>query len=116
MKLTEYKNMKLTEYKKPQLCVGTVLRFIGEYPFDKEEPVCFMICHYPASGEERWALALYCVSGYYSGELEYVFPKDAMYEGSRSISTSWLIDNWKKRVYNGCEAEDITVIQDSSFG
>ena len=102
--------MKLTNCPKPHLYRGTVLRFIGTYPFDKEY-VDFMICEYHSAKEDRCPLALYCVSGYHAGCLEYVFPKGAQAEDAVAISTEWLKENWQNKVYDGCTADKVTVIE-----
>ena len=99
---------KLTEYSKGDLGAGTILRFVGEYPFH-DDPVDFMICDYPSASEGRCAFALYCVSGYHAGSLEYVFPKEAQAEGARAVSSKWLKENWQKKVYGGCTADNVTV-------
>ena len=100
---------RLTDHRGGYLCAGAKLRFVGEYPFDAE-PVDFMICDYPAAGAGRCNFALYCVSGYHAGSLEYVFPQEAQAEEARAISTKWLAENWQKKVYNGCSAKNVTVL------
>lgn len=100
---------RLTDHSGGYFTAGTVLRFVGEYPFDAE-PVDFMICDYPAAGEGRCPFALYCVSGYHAGSLEYVFPKDAQAENARAVSTAWLKDNWQSKVYGGCTADEVGII------
>lgn len=101
--------MKLIDYEKNELCIGTVLRFKGKYPFC-EEYVDFMICDYPSVDEKCCPFALYCISGYCAGHLEYVFPAEAESENSKSINRKWLADNWYEKVYNGCNADEIEVI------
>lgn len=103
------KSLKLTECTEPHLYRGTVLRFIGSYPFDKEY-VDFMICEYHSAKEDRCPLAVYCVSGYHAGCQEYVFPKEARAEGAIAIRTDWLKENWQKMVCGGCTADKVTVI------
>ena len=98
----------LDRYPEPALFAGTVLVFRGEYPFDREAAQ-FMLCDYPASGEGRCPFALYCVWGYHSGSLEYVFPAEALAEGVRGIDTKWLRENWKQKVCGGCGASDVSV-------
>ncbi len=99
----------LTGCDKPFLFAGTVFTFTGEYPFDKE-PVQFMLCEYHSGKADRSEFALYCVSGYHSGSLEYVLPKEAAAQDAAAISTQWLKDNWKSKVYGGCDAADVTVL------
>lgn len=101
----------LIEYDKPFLFAGTVLRFVGEYPFHGK-PVHFMICDYHAQDTDRCPFALYCVSGYHAGSLEYVFPKEAMAENVKGIKTEWLKDNWNSKVYDGCPIENVEVIEE----
>ncbi len=101
--------IRLTECGKPFLCTETIFTFTCEYPFDKE-PVDFMLCEYHSGKPDRCEFALYCVSGYHSGSLEYVFPKEAVAQGAAAISTQWLRENWKSKVYGGCEAAEVTVL------
>ena len=98
----------LTECDKPFLYAGTVFTFTGEYPFDKE-PVDFMLCEYHSGEADRCEFAFYCVSGYHSGSLEYVLPIEAKAENAVAVSTQWLKENWKSKVYGGCGADDVTL-------
>ena len=100
--------ISLAECAKPCLYAGTVFTFTGDYPFDKE-PVQFMLCEYHSGKAHRSEFALYCVSGYHSGSLEYVFPIEAQAENVQAISTQWLKDNWKSKVCGGCEASDVVL-------
>ena len=54
-------------------------------------------------------MALYCVSGYNAGSLEYVFPKEAQAEGAVAIRTDWLKENWQTKVRDGCDADEVSV-------
>ena len=92
-----------------ELFRGTVFRFKGNYPF-REDYVDFMLCDYPNCSENKSPFALYCISGYCAGELEYVFPLEAMSEGSRSIRKDWVLENWNKRIYDGCDIDDVEII------
>ena len=98
--------IRLTECDEPFLGAGIVFTFTGEYPFDKD-PVDFMLCQYLAGKADRSDFAFYCISGYHAGSLEYVLPKEAQAENVKAISTQWLKDNWKSKVYGGCEACDV---------
>lgn len=100
--------IKLSECTEPHLYRGTVLRYKGAYPYDKEY-VEFMICEYHSMKENRCPLALYCVSGYNAGSLEYVFPKEAQAEGAVAIRTDWLKENWQTKVCDGCDADEVSV-------
>ncbi len=101
--------MKLTECNVLELYVGTVFRFKGTYPFT-EDHVDFMLCDYPDCNENHIPFALYCVSGYCAGHLEYIFPSDAKSDTSRSISTKWLIENWQKKIYAECNVDEVEVV------
>jgi len=100
--------IRLTECDEPFLGAGTVFTFTGEYPFDKE-PVDFMLCQYLAGKADRSDFAFYCISGYHAGTLEYVLPIEAKSEDAEAVSTQWLKDNWKSKVYGGCDAHDVTL-------
>ena len=96
--------MKLIDYTGSELYRGTVFRFKGKYPFC-EEYVDFMICEYPSANENNSPFALYCISGYCAGHIEYIFPAEAKSENSRSIDKTWITENWNKKIYNGFNAE-----------
>ena len=98
--------MKLINYDKTELYRGTILRFKGKYPF-AEEMVDFMICEYPQS---EGYFALYCISGYHAGQIEYIFPKESNSEKSRSIKTEWIIKNWNTLIYKDCPVNEIEII------
>ena len=70
--------MKIVNSDVSELYIGTVFRFKGKYPFC-EEYVDFMLCDYPDCGEICSPFALYCVSGYCAGHLEYVFPLEVFF-------------------------------------
>ncbi|MCM1313784.1 MAG: Imm45 family immunity protein [Prevotella sp.] len=101
--------MKLIDYRAFELYRGTVFRFKGKYPFC-EEYVDFMICDYPSVDENNCPFALYCISGYCAGHIEYVFPLEAESENSKSINKKWVIENWNKKIYNGCNVDEIELI------
>lgn len=101
--------MKLLNCDILELYIGTVFRFKGKYPFC-EEYVDFMLCDYPSCGKKCSPFALYCVSGYCAGHLEYVFPLDAKSENSSSISKEWLIENWNKKIYGECDVNEVEII------
>ena len=101
--------MKLVEYIGTAFYRGTVLRFKGKYPFT-DEYTDFMIMDYPGCDEEQCPLALYCVSGYHAGSLEYVFPVEARSKDSVSIEKDWLIENWSKRIYGECNVDDVEIV------
>lgn len=101
--------MKLINCDIEELYVGTVFRFKGGYPFT-EEYVDFMICDYPNCGENHSPFALYCVSGYCSGHLEYVFPLEAQSENFRSISKLWIIENWNNKIYGECDVKEVEIV------
>ena len=102
--------MRLLECEDLSFYRGTVFRFKGEYPFC-EEYVDFMLCVYPSVDDNHCPLALYCVSGYEAGHIEYVFPTEAQFENNPNcISKEWLIENWNKRIYDKCKADEIEVI------
>ena len=101
--------MKLTECEVARFYRGTVLRFKGAYPFT-EESTDFMICEYPAADEKHLRLALICVSGYEAGHFEYLFPTEAGSQGSVSVARDWLAENWSRKIYDGCGADDVEVI------
>lgn len=100
--------MKLTEYEKNCLFRGTVLRIKGSYPFT-EDKVDFMICEFPTAKPDVLGLALFCVSGYEAGHFEYLFPSEAGVPGTVSVDRDWLIKNWNKKIYLGCDVSDVEI-------
>lgn len=101
--------MKLVDYRDSELYRGTVFRFKGKYPFC-EEYVDFMICEYLSVDESNCPFALYCISGYCAGHIEYIFPMEAKSDNSMSISKKWIIENWNKKIYNECNVHEIELI------
>ena len=101
--------MKIVNSDVSELFIGTVFRFKGKYPFC-EEYVDFMLCDYPDCGEICSPFALYCVSGYCAGHLEYVFPLEAQSENTRSICREWIIENWNDKIYDGCDIGEVEII------
>ena len=69
-----------------------------------------MLCDYPDCGEKCSPFALYCVSGYCAGHLEYVFPLEAQSENTRSICREWIIENWNDKIYDGCDIGEVEII------
>ena len=101
--------MKIVNYDVSELYIGTVFRFKGKYPFS-EEYVDFMLCDYPDCGEKRSPFALFCVSGYCAGHLEYVFPLEAKSENTHSICREWIVENWNGKIYDGCDVGEVEII------
>lgn len=101
--------MKLMDCEDMELYRGTIFRFKGKYPFT-EACTDFMLTEYPHCDDGCCTFALYCISGYHAGCLEYIFPLEAKSVKSVSIDKCWLIDNWHDKIYNGCNVEDIEII------
>ena len=101
--------MSSVDNESSELYRGTVFRIKGEYPF-REEYVDFMLCDYPNCSEIKSPFALYCIFGYCAGEIEYVFPLEAMSESSRSIRREWILENWNKRIFDKCDIDDVEII------
>ena len=74
-----------------------------------------MIVDYPICDNNQCPLALYCISGYCAGSLEYVFPLNAKTKDSVSIEKKWLVDNWCKMIYSECEVNEIQVRECETF-
>lgn len=102
-------NVKLVNYEKMELYRGTILRFRGSYPFT-EEYTDFMLTEYPGCNDKCCPFALYCVSGYHAGCLEYVFPLEAKSKDSGSIDKCWLIEHWHDNIYGECNVDEIEII------
>ena len=99
--------MKITEYNNDILHRGTVLRIPSKFPV--EEIVDFMIVDYPASSVTNFAI--YCISGYYIGSLQCVFPKDALSADERGISVKWFIENMDKLMFVDCDISEVEVVE-----
>ena len=98
--------MKLTEYPGNELWSGTIFRFPAKWPF--EETVDFMLAEYPHTES---GFAMYCVSGYHAGTLEFLLPEAAANTSSRSVSTRWMVEHWREWVYAECGPEEAEVIE-----
>ena len=92
--------MKFIDDKNTGLYRGSILRFhSAQDPF--EPNVDFMICHYPSVDDTCCPMALYCITGYHAGQLECIFPIEAMFNNNpRCISKNWIVRNWTKSVQN----------------
>lgn len=104
--------MKLLDCDNLEFYSGTVFRSKGgRFPFC-EGYVDFMLCDYPHCGDKHSPFALYCVSGYCAGNLEYIFPLDARSDDSMSIKKEWLIENWNRKMYleDECDVNDVEII------
>lgn len=101
--------MKLVDLENAEVYRGTIFRFKGKYPFT-EEYTDFMLVEYPHCKDTCCPLALYCISGYHAGCLEYIFPLEAKSMNSVGIDKYWLTEHWHDSIYNGCNVEDIEII------
>lgn len=103
------KEILLVNCKEKILYRGTIFRFKGKYPFT-EHSVDWMICESPEQTGNCAPLVLYCVTGYYAGVREYVFPIEAKTKDAIAINTTWLVENWNKMIYDGCDVSKVKVI------
>ena len=90
--------MKLIDCKNSGLYRGNIIRFnSAKYPFEPQ--IDFMLCCYPSVNDKCCPMAIYCITGYHKGQLEYVFPREAMLNGNPNcISREWIINNWAKNI------------------
>ena len=77
--------MYLIDFKENSIWEGTVLRFPGEYPYEKY--VDYMVVSYP---DTESGFAIYCISGYYAGKLVVCLPLEARDADNRALSTEWV--------------------------
>lgn len=84
---------KLIDLKEEKIGRGAIFRLIGEWPY--EDIVDFML--FDIAGEES-ALGLIVVTGYKSGLQCVHLPNECLFEGTKMLSTNWIIKNWKKWV------------------
>lgn len=94
---------KLIDFQEKTLHIGTVFRLPGvSYPY--EYIVDFMLID--LDGE----LQLCVSSGYKTGAVRQVLPKEAYAEQQYAISTKWMIENWNKWIYLECKAEEVFIL------
>ena len=105
--------MKLIDCTDSAICSGTVFRFKGKYPFC-EEYADFMLCDYPHGYPDCSPFALYCISGYHAGSLEYVLPCEAKCEKSHGIKKDWIVKNWNTHIYAECDVSEVEIIKISA--
>lgn len=99
---------KLISSAEKELWRGTVFRFPAKYPY--EDLVDFMIVE---DLESECGLSLMVSTGYKSGIKVLSFPKEAKFNTeNRSISRSWIIENWNNWIYQENKVEDVLWINE----
>ncbi len=93
---------KLIDLEAKKIGRGAIFRLIGEWPY--EDIVDFML--FDTAGQER-TLGLITVTGYKAGLQCVHLPNECLFEGTKMLSTSWIINNWEKWVYPECPVEDV---------
>lgn len=44
-------------------------------------------------------MALYCITGYDAGQLEYIFPEESMLDGNpHCINKEWILNKWTEMI------------------
>ena len=102
--------MKLCEYEESGIYRGRILRFdSAKYPF--ESNVDFMFCSYPSSDSNCSSMALYCITGYNAGQLEYIFPEESILDGNPNcINKEWILNKWTEMVTNCVDINNAEIL------
>ncbi|MBP5790463.1 MAG: hypothetical protein J6W29_09575 [Neisseriaceae bacterium] len=98
---------KLVNSEKPSLYRGDILRFPAKYPY--EDCVDYMIAVDTSSGDSNWFLIV--SSGYKAGHVVRAFPDESISKRYGGIKTSWIIKNWNKWIYDGCNADEVYIAE-----
>ncbi|MCG8688467.1 MAG: Imm45 family immunity protein, partial [Desulfobacterales bacterium] len=99
---------KLIDSTERELWRGTVFRFPAKYPY--EDIVDYMIVEDPHS---ECKLSLMVSTGYKSGIKVLALPKEAKFNNeNRSISRTWIVENWNKWIYQENKVEDVLWINE----
>lgn len=93
---------KLIDLKDEKIGRGAIFRLIGEWPY--EDIVDFML--FDAVGQDA-AFGLITVTGYKAGLQCNNLPDECLLEGTRMLSTKWIINNWEKWIYPECPVEEV---------
>ena len=98
---------KVTELKYTDvLWQGALIRLPSSYPY--ESVADFMLASTPSDG----GLSLIVISGYKSGGINIVFPRESCADGTRALSVSWLQDNWDEWISPQCDINQAWVCLD----
>jgi hypothetical protein len=97
--------IKLIHYEGTSLWRGDVLRLPASYPY--EDIVDFMVFDPLKEGK---GMGLIVATGYKAGIIRNVLIAESVPEGTRSLSTRWLVENWEKWIYGECSVNDVYVI------
>lgn len=84
---------------------GAILRCKGKHPY--ENIVDFMLVE--CSKSESLQYGMMVVSGYKSGLMYVVFPKEAISQKGYDINIDWLKENWSVWGYMDCGLEEVGV-------
>jgi hypothetical protein len=95
---------RLTAPAPEELKPGAVFRCPG---WGRDGSVDYLLVEHP--GDSGFAMVV--VSGAGAGKIGPVLPKDALIEarGGACVSRSWMIVNWRDRVFEGCAAREVMI-------
>jgi len=97
---------KLLDYGEEYIPRGAVFRIKGS---GSHEEVVDLLAYDPAQKER--GLGLLVSSGYKSGLILVVLPKESSGVGRGAILKNWLIENWSHWVYPECDVSDVYLIE-----
>lgn len=93
---------RLVEFNEPTIRLGAILRLPAQYPY--EDVVEFLVFEPHQHG---YGLGLMVRSGYKAGLTLIVLPLESTLDGQHSLSSAWLVANWKKWIYPECAVEQV---------
>lgn len=100
----------LIDYPEKSIFRGAVFRFPAKFPY--EDLVEFLV--FEQSDENR-GFGLMVISGYKSGLVANILPRESLSIDGMGIDTEWLKENWCKWVYSNASPEDVIVIPERTI-
>ena len=99
--------LQLSKQNHLNLSRGSLIRFKASYPFEDE--VIMMICEAPDCHSN---LGLMTITGYKAGINCYVIFPESARDDDATISSQWLLQNWRKWVWPDGNPDDVWVLPD----
>lgn len=99
--------LQLSKQNHLNLSRGSLIRFKALHPFEDE--VIMMICEAPDCHSN---LGLMTITGYKAGINCYVIFPESARDDDATISSQWLLQNWRKWVWPDGNPDDVWVLPD----
>lgn len=95
----------LIDYPEKTIFRGAVFRFPAMFPY--EDVVEFLVCE---QNDENSGFGLMVISGYKSGLVANVLPRESLSADGMGIDVEWLKKNWCKWVYSNTLPKEVMII------